>query len=80
MPNNLMKQLAQCDGSCCIRKYLEVKKDMRTADLADHLGITTRALRYWRRRFRRGELTCDENSECQGAGSTPTSTPLPSDG
>lgn len=64
MPKLAMKPACKREGYCCPFALLKDKRSLRTGELTSFLGISRRALQYWRRRFKNGKLACAERAEC----------------
>lgn len=49
-------------GYCCLYAFFRVNK--RTGLIAARLGVTDRAVRKWKARFKSGELRCTGAANC----------------
>lgn len=49
-------------GYCCPYAFLRVNK--RTGMIAARLGLAARTIRWWKAKFRRGELVCEKQPDC----------------
>lgn len=56
-----------CDGLgyCCAYAFLRVNK--RTGLIAARLGLAERTIRWWKAKFRRGELRCAQSVKSEGS-------------
>lgn len=57
MSRTLVEDLAKAQRYCCIYNMLENNKEISTARLADHLGVSRTTVLHHRRRLASGELT-----------------------
>lgn len=62
--NRVQIKTLLCDGLgyCCPYAFFRLYK--RTAMIADRLGVTPRAIRYWKAKYRAGELQCERKDRC----------------
>jgi hypothetical protein len=56
VPNFLYNDLATFDGYCCAYHYTLGLWRTPAAKVAEHVGMSTRAIENWRRRLRDGKL------------------------
>lgn len=66
MSQNLMEQLVNYEGECCIYGYFLSRKDMPTREIAEHLGITANAVRVWRRKIAKEDIFCGYGASGKG--------------
>jgi hypothetical protein len=64
MPFTKFKDYALDEGFCCPYAMLCARRKWLTSALAEDSGITLRAVRFWRKNFREGELKCAGNKSC----------------
>ena len=60
----LMLKLIKDEGACCIFGYLMKHRAKTTKELADHLGVSTRAIRMHKKKIRDRECCCEDKSCC----------------
>ena len=53
-----------CEGLnyCCLWAFFRLHK--RTGLIATRLGVTERAIRYWKMAFKQGDLSCEKCEKC----------------
>ena len=51
-------------GFCCAYSYFSACKNMSTPEIGAELAIHKRTARYWRARYRSGEMTCEGLKSC----------------
>lgn len=54
----LMQQLAEHEGYCCVRELFRANKHRTEEDFAEHLGVSSRSIRDWKKKIREGTCTC----------------------
>lgn len=61
MPKRVLERIIEEDPEvCCPYGYFLVRQHMPTADLARETGLTTRNIRYWRRKVKLGKIVCHQ--------------------
>lgn len=60
----LMQQLAEIEGECCILAYFLNRTEMSHEELEARLGISMEQIVHWRRKIRKGKVTCRRLPEC----------------
>lgn len=63
MPADKMQRFAESEGFCCPWALLISRKRWLTSALTEDSGMSSRAIRYWRRAVRKGEVCC---ANCKG--------------
>lgn len=64
MPFKHFHNYAVDEGFCCPYAMLCARRKWMTSALAEDSNITLRAVRYWRKAFRDGELGCEGKKTC----------------
>ena len=64
MPFDKMKQYASDEGFCCPWALLVSRKRWSTPLMAEDARMSPRALRYWRRAARKGDIRCLNCKDC----------------
>lgn len=62
-----MQTLAEAEGFCCVYGYFMSRKDegkFGTTEMADHLGVTNRNIRWWKQQIREGQCVCEKLMCC----------------
>lgn len=67
MPHTKMEDYAKDEGFCCPWALLVSRKQWRTSAMTEDSGMSSRAVRYWRRKARKKELTCAGCNGCLAA-------------
>lgn len=49
-------------GYCCLWSFFRLH--FSTQMIADRLGVSDRAVRYWKMAFRQGDLSCEKTEKC----------------
>lgn len=64
MGTELMQQLIEHEGYCCIWACLHYNRKVRTAVFAKRYGVSRQTIKYWRRKFKRGQIGCVNTKGC----------------
>lgn len=65
MPREVMKELVESIGYCCIRAYLKDNKKKGTREKAKRLGVARQQIQYWNRKLRDGTCRCTRQKNCE---------------
>ncbi len=64
MPYDRFRRFSRAEGFCCPLALLTARKAWGTPELAEDAEVDERTIRYWRRKFRKGDLTCLNYTTC----------------
>lgn len=64
MPHTKMEDYAEAEGFCCPWALLVSRKKWHTSAMTEDSGMSSRAIRYWRSRARKKELSCAGCNGC----------------
>lgn len=64
MPFRKLEAYVEQEEFCCPLKLLEDRVKWSTERLAEDAGMTPRAMRFWRRLFKKGQLKCPRAPDC----------------
>lgn len=60
----LMEQLVSHEGYCCLWACFHYNRKVRTAAFAKRYGVSRQTIKYWRKKYKRGQLKCLATSGC----------------
>ena len=58
---------------CCPAEYIRLTRNIHSGRLAEFLGVSSRCIRYWRTRVKKGEVKCEK---CPNCPRRPDATPI----
>lgn len=64
MPFDRFQRYCKHEGFCCPLALLSARTNWDTVEMAEDSGLTERAVRYWRRLFRKKKLPCPRAQAC----------------
>ncbi len=62
---SVMKQIAEAEGKCCVYSFIQSIKDKDQLLEAERLGVSDRALRYWKNKVNKGTCFCSQTPTCE---------------